>query len=260
MQRLGMLSLMFTFVAAATAEPLTPQPGKQIATSITVTTTDAEPEQVDVPLLLYAPEDYAADGDAWPLVLFLHGRGECGSGGEELERVAIHGPAKQAAAGAAHPFVLLAPQCPVPDDRARVRGAWRAEVLLPLLDQVEQQLNIDRSRVYVTGLSMGGYGTWRLAATAPQRFAAAVPICGGGDPASVSANIQGLPIWAFHGAQDNVVPLSASEEMVDAVREAGGNVRLTVYPEANHDSWTQTYDNPMFYDWLLGERRAPSGE
>jgi predicted peptidase len=115
-------------------------------------------------------------------------------------------------------------------------------------------LNIDRTRVYVTGLSMGGYGAWRLAATYPERFAAALPICGGGEPESMAKTLRRVPIWAFHGAKDAVVPLSETEDMVRAVRRAGGDVRLTVYPDVEHNSWAQTYDNPKIYDWLLQHR------
>jgi predicted peptidase len=101
---------------------------------------------------------------------------------------------------------------------------------------------------------MGGYGTWRLVAAYPHRFAAAVPICGGGEPQEMSASLRRVPTWAFHGARDAVVPLSESQRMVDAVRRTGGQIRFTVYPDAEHDSWTQTYNNNRVYDWLLSHR------
>ena len=136
-----------------------------------------------------------------------------------------------------------------------VPTAWKPEPLIQLVDHVVAKMRIDPTRVYVTGLSMGGYGTWRLVAAHPERFAAAVPICGGGEPREMAGALRRVPIWAFHGARDPVVPLSASQEMVDAVQRAGGDVRLTVYPEVAHDSWTQTYNNPEVYDWLLSHRR-----
>lgn len=233
------------------------QPGQQIATSVEVRTNGDEPTMANVPLLLYTPEDYSPDGQAWPMVLFLHGAGECGDGSEQqIQRAAIHGPAKQAAAGRKLPFVAVTPQCSPPASGESYRPAWKAEILLPLLDRVEAEMNIDPARVYVTGLSMGGYGTWRLAAAAPERFAAVAPICGGGDPERMAAALAKVPVWVFHGARDSVVPLSESQKLVAAIRAAGGNPRLTIYPMAGHDSWTETYNNPMFYDWLLGERRT----
>jgi predicted peptidase len=114
---------------------------------------------------------------------------------------------------------------------------------------------VDRERQYVTGLSMGGFGTWALISRYPQRFAAAVPICGGGDR-YVARRLRDVPVWAFHGAKDGTVPVQASVEMVEAVKKAGGDAQLTVYPEAQHDSWTETYNNPKVYEWLLSHRRG----
>jgi predicted peptidase len=131
-------------------------------------------------------------------------------------------------------------------------------VLNQLLDQVEQELKVDKSRVYLSGLSMGGYGSWRYAAANPERFAAVVPICGGGEPDKWAESLTKVPIWAFHGAKDEVVPLARSQDMVDAVKEAGGEIKFTVYPEARHDSWTETYNNPEVYEWLLKHRRKPA--
>jgi predicted peptidase len=126
--------------------------------------------------------------------------------------------------------------------------------LTGLLDEIVENYDVDESRVYLTGLSMGGYGTWSLGATLPDRFAAIAPICGGGEK-RMAWRLKEMPIWVFHGAKDSVVPLAQSEEMVEAVKAAGGNPKLTVYPEANHDSWTATYDNPKLYDWFLSHRK-----
>jgi predicted peptidase len=194
--------------------------------------------------LLCLPKDYA-EKDAWPLMLFLHGAGERGN---DLDRVKVHGPPKLIAAGKSFPMIVVSPQCPS-------RHWWRPNELNALLDEIIEKYKVDQDRIYVTGLSMGGFGTWTLAAYAPERFAALVPICGGGDAFS-ARRISHIPVWAFHGAKDSVVPLSASETMIEALKKAKGNVQFTVYPEADHDSWTETYNNPELYTWLLQQKRA----
>jgi predicted peptidase len=199
--------------------------------------------QTVVNCLVWLPERNSGTVKQWPLVLFLHGAGECG---DDLEVVKKYGLPKRLEDGRRFPFILVAPQSK--------RPGWDPEVLARLLDQVLARYAVDRERVYVTGLSMGGYGTWALAAACPDRFAAAAPICGGGDP-RWAEQLKDLPIWVFHGAKDDTVPLSASEEMVRALKAAGGNVQFTVYPSAGHDCWTETYDNPQLYQWLLAQRR-----
>jgi predicted peptidase len=123
-----------------------------------------------------------------------------------------------------------------------------------LLDEILRRYRVDADRVYLVGNSMGGKGTWALAAQCPDRFAAIAPICGEGDPAT-ARQLTSVPTWAFHGAADRVVPLEKSERMIVALKEAGGDARLTVYPGVGHDAWTPTYANPGFYDWLLKHRR-----
>ena len=137
----------------------------------------------------------------WPLVLFLHGAGERGS---DVEEVARRGPPGLVAGGKAFPFVLVSPQC-------ELHQRWNPSVLLPLVDHVAQSYHIDPDRVYVTGYSMGGAGTWDLAVAAPERFAAIAPLARGGDE-SQAERLMDLPIWAFHGAVDEVVPLSDKPE------------------------------------------------
>lgn len=205
--------------------------------------------------LLFLPKNYEAKQvRGWPLILFLHGAGERGV---NVSRVKAHGPPKQVETNPEFPFVLVSPQCPPGQ-------TWNVATLTGLLDEVIAKHNIDTNRVYLTGLSMGGYGTWSLGLAHPERFAAIAPICGGGErlPVLLASRTKGdilrqLPVWAFHGAKDPVVPLEESERMVDALKRIGAtNVRLTVYPEAQHDSWTQTYDNPEFYDWLARQTTA----
>jgi predicted peptidase len=198
--------------------------------------------------LLYLPEAYTVDPERrWPLMLFLHGAGERG---DNLARIKVYGPPKLLESKRDFPFVVVSPQCPA-------RERWRPDLLAALLDEIEATYRIDADRISVTGLSMGGFGAWALAIAQPQRFAAIVPICGGGKPDEVAA-IKHVPAWVFHGARDKIVPLESSTMMVEALRAAGGDVRFTVYPELGHDSWTVTYANPELYTWLL-EHRRPSG-
>jgi predicted peptidase len=186
-------------------------------------------------------------------MLFLHGAGERGS---DLTKVAVHGPPKLAPQQPDFPFILISPQCPEGE-------IWSRDALLGLLDHAIKEYRVDTSRVYLTGLSMGGYGTWDLGLANPDRFAAIVPICGGGNlitpllvPSGKQRAFQTLAVWAFHGGKDPVVPLSESQRMVDYLKKLGvKEVKLTVYPEASHDSWTETYNNPELYRWLLEHRR-----
>ncbi|SFJ55368.1 Alpha/beta hydrolase family protein [Paenibacillus sp. UNC496MF] len=200
-------------------------------------------KKVSLNFLLHIPDGYEKDSTKkWPLILFLHGSGERG---DNVERVAIHGIPKIVQQQTDFPFIAVSPQCP--ED-----SFWGAEMdaLILLLDEIVMSHNVDATRVYLTGLSMGGYGAWQLGAIHPDRFAAIVPICGGGNPKRVEA-LKKTPVWVFHGAQDKVVPISESENMVEALQAIGGNVKLTVYPDADHDSWTETYENPKLYEWLL---------
>ena len=211
------------------------------------TTVQAE---VTLEYLLFHPDDFGAEGRRWPLLVFLHGLGERAP---DLDKVKVHGPPRLIHEGRddlLQPFVVLSPQCPE-------RDYWTNEAPMAALEQLIEEIasdpRIDRERIYVTGMSMGGYATWMLAARNPQRFAAIAPVCGGGDPQH-AASIAHLPVWAFHGAKDSVVPWQRSQEMIDALQSAGAQPRFTVYPESDHDSWTETYDNPELYSWLLEQR------
>lgn len=195
--------------------------------------------------LLYLPKAYAADpARRWPLLLFLHGSGERG---DDLARVKVHGPPKLLDGRDDFPFVVVSPQCP---DGER----WQADALAALLDDVTGRLRIDPDRVCVTGMSMGGRGSWDLAMSYPDRFAALVPVCGGALP-DRACRLKGVPVKAFHGGKDTVVPLSESETVVKAVRECGGTAELVVYPDTGHDSWTATYADASLWEWLLAQRR-----
>ena len=204
--------------------------------------------------LLFLPKGYDAKaGRRWPLILFLHGAGERGT---DVWKVATHGPSKNVKTHPDFPFIVVSPQCPE-------QQIWSKDVLLALLDEISAKHAVDTRRIYLTGLSMGGYGTWDLGLTYPEKFAAIVPICGGGQMISVllsgrdkGAALKSLGIWAFHGGKDPVVPLNESQRMVDALKKVGvPDVKLTIYPEAGHDSWTEAYNNPELYDWLLKHER-----
>ena len=197
--------------------------------------------------LLFLPEGYSDDGEGkWPLILFLHGMGERGN---DLEKLKVHGISKIVEQKRDFPFIAVSPQCPD-------TSFWTVEMesLNALLDEIVKKYAVDENRIYLTGLSMGGYGAWNLATAYPDRFAAIAPICGGGDPKKAHL-LKDIPIWVFHGAKDTTVPPERSEEMVNALKEAGGNVKYTVYPEAGHDSWTETYNNPELYEWFLKHKR-----
>ena len=199
--------------------------------------------KVQMRYLLYLPEDYNKQ-ESWPLLLFLHGAGERG---DDLELVKKHGPPKLIAAGEDFPFIVVSPQCP--KDKW-----WEPIELVALLEELSSKYKVDADRIYVTGLSMGGFGSWRLAAYAPDRLAAIAPICGGGEK-YWARRFAHLPVWAFHGAKDTGVPPERSQMMIDELKKKGGSPKLTIYPEAGHDSWTETYNNPKFYEWLLEQKR-----
>jgi predicted peptidase len=206
------------------------------------------PPQDLLAYVLRAPD--AIEGEepeAWPLVVFLHGSGERGS---DLERLRRHGPLALVDQGRELPFYALVPQCPTDSD-------WR-----PLLSLIWEEIDrllateaIDPERIYLTGLSLGGYGTWALAAYAPDRVAALAPICGGGDP-RLAEKLSAIPAWFVHGALDRAVGIEESAALVRALREAGGSPRFTVYPYGGHNVWTRTYEDEAFWDWLLAQRRG----
>jgi predicted peptidase len=202
-------------------------------------------KQVQMRYLSWVPEAADKPAAGWPLVIFLHGSGERG---DDLEQLKANGPSKHAAGGRAFPFVLVAPQLPE-------RRRWDSDALEALRADLVARLPIDPDRVLMTGLSLGGHGTWDYAVDYPNRLAAIAPVCGVGAPKRAAA-IAKLPIWAFHGALDDVVPIASDQAMVDAVRAAGGHVRFTVYDGVGHDSWDRAYDDPALYDWLLAQRRG----
>lgn len=197
--------------------------------------------------LIALPEGYQKDGEPVPLLLFLHGAGERG---KNLDLVKKHGPPKMIEKGHDFGAVVVSPQCP--------KDTWWTEhtdVLLGLIDKIEKEHNVDKDRIYVTGLSMGGYGTFALAAEAPQRFAAAVPICGGGTRMQ-AWKLTTLPMWVFHGDADKVIPVEESTRMVSIINQREGkNAKLTIYEGVGHNSWDRAYGDKAMWKWLFEQKR-----
>jgi predicted peptidase len=201
--------------------------------------------------LLHLPAAYETDpAQRWPLILFLHGGGERGTDQHMLK---IHSIPMIVEQQPDFPFVVLSPQCPAD-------SSWVEELdaLDALLETICETYRVDRGRLYLTGPSMGGMGTWSYAVAHPDKFAAIAPICGGlryVNPQRACV-LKELPVWVFHGAEDPIVPIAMSQVLVDALEGCGGNVRFTIYPGRGHDVHVETYDNPELYKWFLAHRRA----
>ncbi len=193
--------------------------------------------------LLYVPDEVPETGK-YPLLLYLHGSG---ARGNDLSVLENHGPRPFLMNHKEFPFVLVSPLCKKDD-------SWHPLYLLRMLDSIEAKLPIDKNRIYVTGLSMGGNGTWNLARAAPDRFAAIAPLCGRAhfETEDVKA-LKDLSIWAFHGKKDDLVPYQASERLVNKLEEINADVKYTLYPELGHRIWDETYGNPDLYHWLLSK-------
>lgn len=246
-----MKTLLLAILAVFTAMNAKTQTTNPIATAKLAWSTARTGE---MQYLIYTPPGYSAKSDKrWPLMLFLHGAGERG---KDVQRVGIHGPMSEVKKGTNFPFIIIAPQCPANE-------LWENEPLLQLLDHTVKHHAVDTNRIYLTGLSMGGYGTWKLGLSHPDKFAAIAPVCGGASMIDVilgtwdkKKELEKLPIWAFHGAKDEVVPLKESERVVEALKNGGvKNIQLTVYPETKHDSWKEAYSDPKFYEWILKQSR-----
>jgi predicted peptidase len=203
----------------------------------------------NMPYRLFIPPNYDRTRQ-YPIIVWLHGSGSAGNDNfRQISGASLRGthtwtaPAVQAR----HPAFVLAPQS---------RGAWILEMqtVLGLLDSVKAEFNIDSSRIYIAGQSMGGIGTWNFIAARPDIFAAAIPLCGGGDVsrASVSAKI---PIWAFHGSNDKSVPVTESRMMIAAVKQAGGNPRYTEYPGVGHEVWLKAFQEKGLVEWLFAQHK-----
>ena len=196
--------------------------------------------------LAYLPASYDEDKNKlWPLVIFLHGSGERG---KNVQIVRKTGLTETLETRGATSYVCLAPQCP-----SENRG-WNTAVLNKFLDQVLTEYRVDKNRVVLTGLSMGGFGTWNWGSEHPERFAGLVPICGAGTPAKATS-LKGMPIWAFHGEADPVVKIAGDQAMVDAAKAAGADIKFTTYPGVGHNSWGKAYTEPELDAWILARKK-----
>jgi predicted peptidase len=204
--------------------------------------------------------------ELFPLVIFLHGSGERGSDNEaQIEH--ISSLALDQKYRGKYPCYVLAPQCAKgelwakhnKDGTTKTEPTHPMRLTIELIDKICKDFPIDKNRIYITGLSMGGYGTWDLLARYPDKFAAAVPVCGGGDEKTAS-KIRHIPVWAFHGAKDKVVSPLNSRKMVKALQEAGGTPGYTEYPDIGHDSWVQAYQEPHLLPWLFKQKLGPDKE
>lgn len=243
-----LIAILVFFSGSAIAQRQLP-PFKKISH---ITSTDTLPYGLLEPI-------QAKAGEKYPLVIFLHGAGERGKDNEsQLKHIQILYSYNVLDK---YPSFVLAPQCPK-------RQVWSdlmngkpfsatptkpMALFIEVLDKIMQEYPIDPSRVYVTGVSMGGFGTWDLITRFPDRFAAAVPICGGGDAGAVD-RIKHVPVWVFHGAEDDVVPPRLSRKMVTALQNVGALPGYTEYPGVKHGSWWQAYKEPYLMPWLTKQR------
>jgi predicted peptidase len=213
---------------------------------------------------IFVPKEADSTG-TYPVVLFLHGAGERGS---DNTAQLTHGVWRfvEDSVQQNHPSIVIAPQAP--KGQYWGEAEWREEstklkeqpakplvLVMNLMEQIQDEYKVDASRIYITGLSMGGFGTWNLIARYPEKFAAAAPVCGGGD-VTKAHRIAHLPIWNFHGALDKVVPPQLSRDMIAAIRYAGGHPGYSEYPDVGHDSWVQAYREPFLVDWLFSHKKT----
>jgi len=243
--RAGLAALIAAILAACAGVPVGQHPIKS--------TVKLEKGSREVSALLYVPEAYGKDRKAkWPLVLFLHGMGECGT---NLELLKKHPLPEMLETRGDFPAIVVSPQLRSPYD------GWEPELeaLNALLLQIQSRLSVDPKRVYVTGLSMGGSGAWRIVLRFPRRFAAVVPVAGFWDwgnrglPSNI-CDLRDLPIWAFHGGRDSSVPLWQDEIIVAALKACGSSLKFTVYDDAEHeDTWRKAYADPALFDWMLAQ-------
>ena len=206
------------------------------------------PDGTEHKYVLFVPHDYKK-GTPTPTILFLHGAGET-KGGKKMPVEVGLGPAIKKREKSI-PFLTIIPQAPV---RGWQADGQSAKMALGILGAVEKEYTVDPKRTYLTGLSMGGFGTWSLAAAHPEKWAAIVPICGRGDT-SKADKIKDVPVWCFHGDADTAVKVEGSRDMIAAIKKAGGSPKYTEYPKVGHDSWTRAYDTKELWAWLLEQKK-----
>lgn len=201
------------------------------------------------PYAVYIPRDYTATGEPWPVIVFLNGRGECGTDGQRQLTQGLYPAMINDPKG--WPFIAIFPQKP---ETVSLWRKWDPYVIACLKD-VQARYHTDPTLVYLTGLSQGGGGTWSIASLHPNLFAAIAPICGVRDVQLDTAALKGTPVWAFHGAKDDVVTPDTTTKITDAIKAAGGDPKVTIYPDLNHGSWDRTYRDMKLGEWFLEHRR-----
>jgi len=199
-------------------------------------------KKLNLDYLLYLPENYNSKTE-WPLILFLHGAGEVGN---DLELVKTQGLPKKLETDDGIPFIVVSPQCP-----NNANWGILFDELYELLQNIKEQYKVNKKKVYLTGFSMGGFGTWAFSVKHTDEFAAIAPICGGIQNKNDVVKLKNTPVWTFHGMKDKVVPIDATQRLVDLLKDCGGDIKFTKYPDLKHDSWTETYNNLELYNWLL---------
>lgn len=192
----------------------------------------------------YTPKNYNQK-DKWPLVIFLHGMGEIGDDINKVKNVAL--PALSMRENTDFPFIIISPQLQINEN-------WNVGDLNNFFDEVTKRYKVDRSQIILTGISLGGGGTWSWAENNPEIFAAAIPICGWGD-INKACSIKNMPIWTFHGDQDGIVSINLTNIMVQALKACSGTPKFTIYKGVGHDSWTQTYNNSEVINWMMAQRK-----
>ncbi len=282
---LSLLLLTFAAIAfspAAAQEPAAPSPRNEPVASPPAEeslpkfiqayqpTIYTNAEGQSLPYRLLSPEKIEP-GKTYPLMLFMHGSGASGTdnflqltegAGEEFAKAENRRK---------YPCFIVCPQCPRGAgwiERAKTDGRPSSRPMsekkpsvslglaLELVDKLAAELPVDKGRIYVTGLSLGGYGTWEAIQRRPELFAAAIPVCGCGDVVQ-APKLTAIPIWAFHGEQDKSVPVRGTKDMIEAITKAGGTPKMTIYPDIGHHSWVRTYTNPEVLAWLFAQRKEP---
>jgi len=241
----------------------TPKPPAGKATDFLTRSFKSDSTGLTLPYRLYVPPSYTPT-KKYPLIIFFHGAGERGTNNmnQLTYSLDLAGPGVQHQ----RPAFVVAPQCP--DNAQWVDWPWAMgsyklantpkskpmTAALELIAALQAEYSIDSTRILATGLSMGGFGTWDAIMRSPNLFAGALPICGGADPSS-AALLKSMPIWTFHGSADDIIPVTATRMMVDALKAAGGNIRYTEYPGGGHNVWSQTYSNAQVLGWFIDQHR-----
>lgn len=251
MKKLGCLLLFIAFFAVSCAS--------QKSAPTVATSAFEKKTYKTMPYRLFVPANYDKN-KKYPLVLWLHG---AWARGDDNEKQIIEGNTQGATIWtkpenqAKNPAFVLAPQCASGEwwanNDSELKPSKQLEMVVELLRELQKQYSIDADRLYVTGQSMGGYGTWSLIAEYPEMFAAAVPLCGGGNTAKAK-NLVNVPIWAFHGDADDAVNVKESREMIEAVKQAGGNPKYTEYKGVGHSVWHQAFAEPELLNWVFAQK------